>query len=285
PMTVWLTPERQPFYGGTYFPPHDGERGVRTGFLTLLKTLKDAFDRQPSRVADAAADVAERVRRSVGPGGPSGLPTAAVLHAAAREAAAHFDAANGGADRVPKFPSGLPLRFLLRYHRRTGDAQSLRMATLTLEKMAAGGIHDQVGGGFHRYSTDPRWRVPHFEKMLYDNALLSLAYLEGYQVTGRQDFARVARETLRYLQRDMMSPEGAFYAATDADSNDSQGQPAEGWFFTWTPGDLRTVLGETRARLALACFGVTTGGNFLGGRSILYREKSPEEAARELGLS
>ncbi len=283
PMTVWLTPERQPFYGGSYFPPHDGERGVRTGFLTLLKTLKDAFDRQPSRVADAAADVAERVRRSVGPGGPSGLPTAAVLHAAAREAAAHFDAANGGADRVPKFPSGLPLRFLLRYHRRTGDAQALRMATLTLEKMAAGGMHDQVGGGFHRYATDARWLVPHFEKMLYDNALLALAYLDAYQTTGREEFAGIVRDILAYVARDMTAPEGGFYAATDADSPNADGRAEEGWFFTWTPAEIEAAVGADRAALAIAYYGVTPAGNFHG-RSILPNPKPLSDVARQLGL-
>jgi len=283
PMTAWLTPERQPFYGGTYFPPRDGERGVRTGFLTLLKTLKDAFDRQPMRVADAAADVAERVRLSVGPGSPSGLPSAAVLHAAARDAAAHFDATNGGTDRVPKFPSGLPLRFLLRYHRRTGDEQALRMATVTLEKMAAGGVHDQVGGGFHRYATDARWLVPHFEKMLYDNALLALAYLDAYQATGREDFAGIVRDILGYVARDMTAPGGAFYAATDADSPGADGRAEEGWFFTWTPAEVEAAVGADRAPLAIAFYGVTPDGNFHG-RSILSTPKPLAEAAQEVHL-
>src|SRR5438128_1455949 len=278
-----MTPERQPFYGGTYFPPRDGERGVRTGFLTLLKTLKDAFDRQPLRVADAAADVAERVRLSVAPGAPTGVPTAAALHAAARAAAAHFDAANGGTDRLPKFPSSLPLRFLLRYHRRTGDEQALRMATLTLEKMAAGGVHDQVGGGFHRYATDARWLVPHFEKMLYDNALLALAYLDAYQATGREDFAGIVRDILGYVARDMTAPGGAFYAATDADSPGADGRAEEGWFFTWTPAEVEAAVGADRAPLAIAFYGVTPDGNFHG-RSILSTPKPLAEAAQEVHL-
>ena len=283
PMTVWLTPERQPFYGGTYFPPHDGERGMRAGFLTLLKTLKDAFDHQPQRVADAAADVAERVRQSVGPGTPTGVPTATALHAAAREAGMHFDAANGGADRVPKFPSGLPLRFLLRYHRRTGDEQALRMATLTLEKMAAGGVHDQVGGGFHRYATDARWLVPHFEKMLYDNALLALAYLDGYQATGREDFAGMVRDILGYVARDMTAPEGGFYAATDADSPDAEGRAEEGWFFTWTPAEIETAVGAEHAALVTAYYGITPAGNFHG-RTILSTPRPLVDVAQERGL-
>ena len=284
PMTVWLTPERQPFYGGTYYPARDGERGVRTGFLTLLKTLKDAFDHQPLRVADAAADVAERVRRSAGPPAPTGVPTAAALHAAAREAGAHFDAANGGADRVPKFPSGLPLRFLLRYHRRTGDEPALHMATLTLERMAAGGMHDQVGGGFHRYATDARWLVPHFEKMLYDNALLALAYLDAHQVTGREDFAGVARDILGYVARDMTAPEGGYYAATDADSLDAEGHAEEGWFFTWTPAEIEAAVGAEQAPLVIAYYGVTPAGNFHG-RNILSAPRPLADVARELGLS
>ncbi|TMA37166.1 MAG: thioredoxin domain-containing protein, partial [Deltaproteobacteria bacterium] len=284
PMTVWLTPERQPFYGGTYFPARDGERGVRTGFLTMLKTLKEAFDRQPLRVADAAADVAERVRQSAGPAAPSGVPGAAALHAAAREAGAHFDAANGGADRAPKFPSGLPLRFLLRYHRRTGDEQAMRMATLTLEKMAAGGVHDQVGGGFHRYSTDARWLVPHFEKMLYDNALLALTYLDAYQATGREDFAGVVRDILGYVARDMTAPEGGFYGATDADSPDAEGRPEEGWFFTWTPAEIEAAVGAERAGFVTAYYGVTPAGNFHG-RSILSTPRPLADVARELGLT
>ena len=285
PLNVWLTSAREPFYGGTYFPARDGDRGASTGFLTLLRKIDASYRRPGTSLGQSARKLTLALHSALSSPSAGDLPGPATLRKAMESYQRAFDSEEGGLRGASKFPATLPVRFLLRFHRRSGDAQSLRMATLTLEKMAAGGIHDQVGGGFHRYSTDARWRVPHFEKMLYDNALLSLAYLEGYQVTGRQDFARVARETLRYLQRDMMSPEGAFYAATDADSNDSQGRPAEGWFFTWTPGDLRTVLGETRARLALACFGVTTGGNFLGGRSILYREKPPEEAARELGLS
>ena len=274
PMTVWLTPERQPFYGGTYFPPRDGERGARAGFLTLLKKLRDAFDRDPLRVADAAADVAERVRQSLGPTPSTALPSASVLHAAARGAASRFDAANGGVAGAPKFPSGLPIRFLLRYHRRTGDEQALRMATLTLERMAAGGMHDQVGGGFHRYATDARWLVPHFEKMLYDNALLALAYLEAYQATRRDDFADVVRDILAYVARDMPAPDGGFYAATDADSPGPDGRPDEGRFFTWTPAEVEAAVGADAAPLVTAYYGVTPQGNFHG-RTILAAAGGP----------
>src|SRR5207244_12529734 len=154
-----------------------------------------------------------------------------------------FDPEEGGLQRAPKFPSNVPIRLLLRYHRRTGDADALAMATHTLAKMAAGGMYDQLGGGFHRYSTDAQWLVPHFEKMLYDNALLAVAYAEAHQVTGRADFARVARDTLDYLLREMVAPEGGFYSATDADSKRPDGKSEEGAFFVWSEAEIRQVLG------------------------------------------
>ena len=183
-----------------------------------------------------------------------------------------------------KFPSSLSIRLLLRHHRRTGDEQSLTMATRTLEHMAAGGIHDQVAGGFHRYATDPEWLVPHFEKMLYDNALLAAAYLEAYQVTGREDFARVVRETLRYVERDITSPDGAFYSATDADSPGPDGVREEGWFFTWAPDELDAVLGRDRASAVAAYYGVTESGNFEG-RTILNTPRPLADVAAELGMT
>ena len=185
-------------------------------------------------------------------------------------------------------PSPLPPRPVwgaaaLRYHRRTGDERFLEMASLTLERMAAGGMHDQVAGGFHRYSTDRRWLVPHFEKMLYDNALLTIAYIEGFQATGREDFARVARDTLRYLERDMSAPEGGFYSATDADSPTPAGHREEGGFFTWTPADLEAALGKTSATAISSYYDVTPAGNFEG-RSILNTPRSLQVVAKELGM-
>ena len=219
PMTVWLTPDREPHSGGAYFPARDGDRGVSIGFLTLLRQLKDAYDEQPDRVAEVSSQVAERVRAMLAPGAGGGsVPTAAPLETVAAYYRESFDPVRGGLQSQMKFPSSLSIRLLLRHYRRTGDAQSLTMVTRTLEQMAAGGIHDQVGGGFHRYATEPEWLVPHFEKMLYDNALLVAAFLEAYQVTGREDFGQVVRSILRYVERDMTSPDGAFYSATDADS-------------------------------------------------------------------
>ena len=284
PMTVWLTPDRKPFYGGTYFPARDGDRGSRIGFLTLLGRLRQAYAEQPDGIAGQAARLTRAIEQGLGPARDAGSSGPGVLIEAARFYQGRFDRVHGGMTGAPKFPSSLPVRFLLRHHRRTGDGESLRMAALTLEKMAAGGMYDQVGGGFHRYSTDDRWLVPHFEKMLYDNALLTIDYLEGYQATGRQEFADVARDILRYVERDMTSPDGAFYSATDADSlNPQTGEREEGWFFTWMPEEIETVLGKERAGPVLAWYAVRPGGNFEG-RSILHTPEPLPVVAGRLGL-
>jgi hypothetical protein len=284
PMTVWLTPDRQPFYGGTYFPARDGERGSRIGFLTLLRKLDAVYSEKPDAVAEASTDLAATIRASLsGSAAAADLPAPQVLHDAAAFYRRNFDPRDGGMRRAPKFPSHLPVRFLLRYHRRTGDPEMLKMVTLTLERMAGGGMYDQIGGGFHRYSTDAHWMVPHFEKMLYDNALLALAYLEAYQVTGRTDFARVVREILRYVERDMTSPQGAFYSATDADSLTPAGRRDEGYFFTWTPDEIEAALDSERARVVAAYYDVTPSGNFAG-RNILHSTSTVDEVAQRLQL-
>ncbi len=284
PMTVWLTPDGEPFSGATYLPARDGDRGVAVGFLTIARQLKQAYDEQPDRIAEVSAEVAARIRDLLAPGaGGDGLPTARALHATAAAYRAGFDETHSGLAAQMKFPSSLSVRMLLRHHRRTGDAESLAMATRTLEAMAAGGMHDQVGGGFHRYSTDPEWLVPHFEQMLYDNALLVPAYLEAYQVTGREDFAEVARDILRYVERDMTSPDGAFYSATDADSPGPDGEREEGLFFTWTPDEIAAVLDEEPARVVSAYYGVTDDGNFEG-RSILHTPRPLPGVAAELDI-
>ncbi len=269
PMTMWLTPDRKPFYGGTYFPARDGERGTKLGFLSTLRKFKGIYDTDPTAVAESAAELTKAVQEHAAPSSSSFASTtaAAVLDAAAAQYRSRFDAVNGGMRGAPKFPSSLPLRFLLREARRHPEGDALKMATTTLEHMASGGIHDQIGGGFHRYSTDATWLVPHFEKMLYDNALLARAYLEAYQVTRREDFAAVARDILAYVERDLSAPDGGFYSATDADSLTPAGKREEGWFFTWTPGEVEAVLGPESARVANAHWHITPAGNF-GGRSI-----------------
>jgi uncharacterized protein YyaL (SSP411 family) len=196
---------------------------------------------------------------------------------------AAYDAEWGGVQGAPKFPSSLPIRFLLRYHRRTGDARALQMAIHTLERMARGGIYDQLGGGFHRYSVDARFEVPHFEKMLYDNALLAVVYLEGYQASGRLELADVARSILGFVERDLTSPEGAFYSAIDADSLGPEGRRQEGRFYTWTPAEIRAALGRERARLVEAAWAVTSAGN-LDERSVLWSPRPLSEVVPGLGL-
>ncbi len=280
PLNVWLTPDRKPFFGGTYFPPVG--RGKQLGFLDALKRLRAKFNEQPDNIEQSANQILAAIRADLEVAGATQSQGIGAdrLHVAVRAYQSRFDAANGGVGQQPKFPSSLPIRFLLRYHRRTGDARALEMARLTLRKMADGGIHDQVGGGFHRYSTDRRWLVPHFEKMLYDNARLATAYLEGWQVTGDPQFAAVVHKTLAYVQREMTSPEGAFYSATDADSRTPEGQLEEGYFFTWTPAELLDVLGEDRAQLARSFYNVTEEGNFEG-RSILHVTRSAAEVAAQ----
>jgi uncharacterized protein YyaL (SSP411 family) len=275
PMSVWLDAERRPFYGGTYFPPRDGARGVRRGFLSLLGEVAEIWRAEPERVGDAAESLSRAVSMALGGGEePSpGLPGDGDLTAAVSFYKRGFDPVNGGMRGAPKFPSSLPVRFLLRYQRRARDPEALRMAVLTLEKMAAGGMHDQVGGGFHRYSTDSSWLVPHFEKMLYDNALLAVAYAEAWQATGRGDFARVTRTTLDYLLREMRSPEGGFYSATDADSEGEEGK-----FFVWSEEEIRRLAGAEADRFA-AFYGVTARGNFE--RKNILHVPRPAEAEWE----
>src|SRR5262245_38458818 len=184
PLTVWLTPDRRPFYGGTYFPPRGGSRGYRFGLLDLLQRLDEAYHDDPQQVRAAAADVVGRLEHAAASAPRDDLPDAALLRQAHAELRDDFDAEHGGFGSAPKFPSPPTLQLLLRYHRRTGDGGALDMVVRTLEQMAAGGIHDQLAGGFHRYATDAAWIVPHFEKMLYDNALLAAVYVEASQATG-----------------------------------------------------------------------------------------------------
>jgi uncharacterized protein YyaL (SSP411 family) len=281
PLNVFLTPDRRPFYGGTYFPPRDHMRGI--GFLTLLHRLKEACS-DTRKVERAGEQLAQAVRELLGPKPGSAVPEQVSLEEAINTYRSRFDAQNGGMTGAPKFPSSLPVRLLLRRYHATGDREILGMAWQTLRRMAAGGLYDQVGGGFHRYATDEAWQVPHFEKMLYDNALLAVTYLEGYQVTKDPELAEVVRETLRYLQRDMAAPGGAFYSATDADSLTAGGEREEGIFFTWTPQELDELLGKDTGPVVARYFGITPGGNFEG-RSIPHREQSLAQAAASLDIA
>jgi uncharacterized protein YyaL (SSP411 family) len=272
PMSVWLDADRRPFFTGMYFPARDGDRGAAKGFTTILRELAEIYHADPARVAEAAQSIAAAVGAAMA-GAASGdaLPSVEVLDAAAAYYARAYDEVNGGVRGAPKFPSSFPIRLLLRHYRRTGNAAALAMAEHTLEKMGAGGLHDQLGGGFHRYSTDARWLVPHFEKMLYDNALLAVAYAEAWQVTGRDDFARVLRTTLDYVLREMTAFGGGFFSATDADS-----EGEEGTFFVWREDEIRALLGGD-AEQFIRFYGVTPAGNFEG-RNVLFVQQPDERA-------
>ncbi len=283
PLNVFLTPDRKPFFGGTYFPRK--RSGGRPSFREILESISSEYDENSEKIVDRAEHITEQIERDL-EGSRAAASRELTKEALAQPASYYARATDrtwGGVGTRPKFPSSLPVRLLLRHHRSTGDKDSLAIATLSLEKMAAGGLRDHVGGGFHRYSTDQIWLVPHFEKMLYDNALLAQDYLEAWQVTGRQDFADICRETLDYVAREMTAPGGGFYSATDADSRNPEGESEEGWFFTWTPEEIEAALCPERTRELSAYYGVTAGGNFEH-RNILNTRRKLETVAAELGL-
>jgi uncharacterized protein len=287
PLSVWLTAERQPFFVGTYFPPFAGRRGAGYGFLDVLTELLQMFHGDRGRVRQAAEALAASVRsdmeagevaapRAGGVDGEVGIDSE-FLASVVEQCAHAFDERYGGIRVAQKFPSQVPIRLLLRHHQRTKDPRALHMAVRTLEAMATGGLYDQLVGGFHRYSTDPQWRVPHFEKMLYDNALLIVAYAEAYQLTQRPLFARVIRETCDELLATFAAQGGGFYSATDADS---EGQ--EGKYFVWNEDEIRAVLGATdEAEVFLRHFGVRREGEF-DGANVLHQPRPDEEITRQL---
>jgi len=289
PLSVWLTADRRPFFAGTYFPPRAGVRGATIGLLEILTELVLVYDEDQARVHAVAREVVEAVRASMQSGRDSAAPTFSLsaeregrgLVAAAVEACrTGFDERHGGLRLQQKFPSHVPIRLCLRHHLRTGDAHALHMAVRTLEGMAGGGIYDHLAGGFHRYATDPGWQVPHFEKMLYDNALLVVAYAEAWQVTKRPDFARVVRETCDELLATFASRQGGFWSATDADS-----EGVEGRYFAWSEAEIRAVLGPgDQTELFLRHYGVSAAGNFELG-NILHVPRLEEDLTERLAPS
>jgi uncharacterized protein len=277
PMTVFLTPDGAPFYGGTYFPPVP--RGGLPSFQQVLLSLADAYENRQEEVSRSAESVREYLRASTGAALPQTPVGTELLDRAAESLMSELDGRFGGFGSAPKFPQAMNLEVLLRHHHRTGDRAALSGVEVTLRAMAHGGIYDQLGGGFARYSVDRYWLVPHFEKMLYDNALLSRLYLEAYQATGDLFYRRIAEETLDYVVRDMTSPEGGFYSAEDADSEGEEGK-----FYVWTPAEVRGVLTEKEAGLAERFWDVTERGNFEG-KNILHVPREPEAVAAEFGVS
>ena len=271
PLTAFLTPDLKPFFGGTYFPPE--RRWQVAGMKEVLPAVAQAWKARRAELTQAAEQLTSSLGEQLGaaPEG-SGTPDAALLDAAFGHADSSFDAALGGFGQAPKFPRGHELSFLLRYWSRAGNPRALEMVTTTLDRLAAGGIHDHLGGGFHRYSTDAEWLVPHFEKMLYDQALLALAYLEAYRVTRKAVYAGVARGIFAYVARDLTDPRGGFYSAEDADSEGHEGK-----FYVWTPPEIVRILGAEDGARFSNVYGVTREGNFELG-SILHTT-GPEDGA------
>ena len=275
PMTVFLTPDLEPVFAGTYFPPVDSYG--RPGFHAILHRLAEAWSSDPARLRAGARQVTEHIRQLQRPTGPGEIGDAE-LEQVLDQFYQEFDAEYGGFGAAPKFPPATGLSLLLRLYRRQGDERALAMVNKTLESMANGGIHDHIAGGFARYSTDRKWLVPHFEKMLYDNALLSRVYLEAYQVTRNGRFRDVAERVLDYILREMTSPEGGFYSSTDADSEGEEGR-----FFVWTPEETAAVLGKEAAERFNAYFDITPGGNWEG-KNIPNTPRSLEDVAATLSI-
>ena len=277
PMTVFLTPDQEPFFAGTYFPPED--RWGRPGFGSLLKKIADVWQNNQAGVQAQAQDMTARLKGAGHIASPMSV-SETVLDEAVAQFKEDFDKTHGGFGTAPKFPPAAGLSLLLRCHRRSGDPQTLTMVTKTLDMMAAGGIYDHIGGGFARYSTDARWLVPHFEKMLYDNALLARIYVEAYQVTKKPLYRQVVGEVLDYVIREMTGPDGGFYSATDADS-----EGVEGKFFVWTPAEVRAALKhDEEARRFCELYDITETGNWEH-KNIPNRLRPIEDVAKRLDLT
>nr|WP_202498069.1 thioredoxin domain-containing protein [Streptomyces sp. SID5469] len=267
PMTVFLTPDAEPFYFGTYFPPEP--RHGMPSFRQVLEGVRSAWTDRRDEVAEVAGKIVRDLAGREISYGDSSTPGEEELAQALLGLTRDYDARRGGFGGAPKFPPSMVVEFLLRHHARTGSEGALQMAQDTCERMARGGIYDQLGGGFARYSVDRDWVVPHFEKMLYDNALLCRVYAHLWRATGSELARRVALETADFMVRELRTGEGGFASALDADSDDGSGRHVEGAYYVWTPEQLEQALGREDAELAARCFGVTRDGTFEEGASVL----------------
>ena len=276
PLSVFLTPDAKPFYGGTYFPPIDSYG--RPGFGTLLMSIEDAWRNQREKVLKSSEQLVLALQEKVLTDNELTL-TEDALKKSFDALSRAYDPQYGGFGKAPKFPQPSMLSFLLVYSHRTKNENALKMVENTLGKMAAGGIYDHLGGGFHRYSVDQLWRVPHFEKMLYDQALITRAYIQAFQITKKPAYQQTVKEVFDYILRDMTSPEGGFYSAEDADS-----EGHEGIFYVWTPKQIDKLLSRKEEKLIKTYYGVTAAGNFERGSSILNSAGSFERAAKKSGI-
>ncbi len=283
PLTILMTPDKRPFFAGTYLPKETS--GPRWGLLDFVPRVKSAWAGERTKLLDSAARVVDFLKQNSQPTAGGTLDDK-VLKTAFQQLASSFDADFGGFGQSPKFPTPHNFTFLLRYWQRTGDSQALEMVEKSLQQMRLGGVFDHVGFGFHRYSTDRLWLLPHFEKMLYDQATLAMAYTETFQATGKEIYALVAREIFQYVLRDMTSPEGGFYSAEDADS-----EGEEGLFYVWKPEEIKEILGDEEGAFFIEMFNVKAGGNFADqatghktGDSILHLQGSFAELAAEKNI-
>ncbi len=276
PMSMFLTPDLKPFFGGTYFPPDD--RYGRASFRRVLEAVLDAWNNRREAVLEQASDLTKHVQLFGELEPAENELTEDVLRGIVPHLNQVFDPQYGGFGHAPKFPHAMELRLLLRLWKRLGNTSALQMAQKTLDGMAMGGIYDHLGGGFHRYSTDQRWAIPHFEKMLYDNALLTQTYLEGYQATGNPFYKEIVQETLAYVEREMIGPEGAFFSTQDADSEGEEGK-----FFVWSRQEVAEILGQELAEVFCTVYDVSPSGNWEG-HNILHRSKTYEQQAKLLQM-
>jgi len=287
PLTVFLTPQGEPFYGGTYFPPYAKWGSV--GFIDLLNSIAQEWQKNRQDILSSSRSITDSLRRQYQGAVSAGTMEGTILDQAFRQSRGRYDQVNGGFGSAPKFPMGHHLSFLLRYYQQRNESEALSMVDKTLTAMARGGIWDHLGGGFHRYSTDQHWHVPHFEKMLYDQALLSWAYLEAYQATGSMEHEKIARKVLDYVLKDMTDKLGGFYSAEDADSLDTvSGHLTEGAFYVFSEAEIKLCLGADHAAVFNYCYGVLPQGNAINdpqgeftGKNILFRAHGNEEAANE----
>jgi len=254
PLTIIMTPDKKPFFAGMYFPKES--RFGRIGLVDLIKRVKDLWKNERNQLVESSEKITFTLR-DANSESPGRSLAESVLKNTHSQLSGRFDKQNGGFGTAPKFPTPHNLLFLLRFWRRTGDEGALKMVEKTLKAMRMGGIYDHIGFGFHRYSTDPNWLVPHFEKMLYDQALLILAYLDAYQATNKEEYANTAKEVLAYVLRDMTSPDGAFYSAEDADSEGEEGK-----FYVWSKGEIEEILGVEEAEVFSKLYNIDINGNF-----------------------
>ena len=272
PMTVFLTPDRKPFYGGTYFPPED--RGGMPGFPRILKGVNQAYRERPADVEKSVTQILNALQRMSESAETGQVFSKTIIAEGAAKVAQAYDVDNGGLGQAPKFPNAGVYELFLRHYHRSKSARYLEMVTHTLTKMACGGIYDHLGGGFHRYSVDAKWLVPHFEKMLYDNAQLVRIYAHAYKITGEPLFKSVVDESLTYLLREMLQPEGGFYSTQDADSEGEEGK-----FFVWTEGEVMGILGEDDGAIFCRIYDVSEAGNFED-KNILHPILTLDQASK-----